>query len=74
MNEIQLNAREKRRFTLEAKADEVLQRREQVAQKMIGQLVRDGKVVYYAWPVGGKYVEDKDEIDLLYKILKMRLA
>jgi hypothetical protein len=74
MNEIQLNAREKRRFTLEAKADEVLQRREKVAQAMIGQLVREGKTVYYAWPVGGKYMEDGDEVDLLYKILKMKLA
>lgn len=31
------------------------------ADSMIGQLVRDGKVVYYAWPTGGKYKEGTEQ-------------
>ncbi|MEM8519467.1 hypothetical protein [Janthinobacterium sp. CAN_S7] len=34
-----------------------LSAREDIAEQMLGQLMREGKVVYYVWPQGGKYRE-----------------
>jgi len=52
-----LNARESRRFAAE---DRFLARREILeneAEKMIGTLIKNGKEVFYVFPVGGKYRE-----------------
>lgn len=34
-----------------------IERKSQIADTMIGMLMRDGKEVYYIFPVGGKYRE-----------------
>lgn len=36
---------------------DALGKREEAAEAMVGQLVRDGKIVFYVWPQGGKYRE-----------------
>lgn len=53
----QLEARQARRMKAEARFLERREKREQAAERMIGELCRDGKTVYYVWPQGGKYRE-----------------
>jgi len=52
-----LNAREARRLAAEDRYLGRLEKREAEAEKMIGTLVRDGKEIYYVFPIGGKYRE-----------------
>jgi hypothetical protein len=41
------------------------EKKESAADKMIGELIRDGKVVYYIFPVGGRYRESKSFFELV---------
>ena len=34
-----------------------LAKREEGAEEQIGELIRDGRAVFYVWPAGGKYRE-----------------
>lgn len=56
---VSLTARQNRRVAGEGRFLANLERREATAGKMIGELVRDGKPVFYVWPQGGKYREDQ---------------
>ncbi|WP_368929292.1 hypothetical protein [Alcaligenes faecalis] len=53
----QLEASQKRRMASEARMLDRLERRETAADKQIGELMREGKTVYYVWPQGGRYRE-----------------
>jgi hypothetical protein len=52
-----LDARQSRRMHAEHRYLVRLERREAQAQKMIGELMREGKTVYYVAPIGGQYRE-----------------
>ncbi|MHC2876632.1 hypothetical protein ACUXLG_005675 [Ralstonia sp. 121560039-2] len=52
-----LEARQRRRLAAEHRFLCRMEKREAAAEKMIGELVRDGKEVLYVWPQGGKYRE-----------------
>lgn len=49
-----IDARENRDY----KAFEKMSARRDAAEPMIGELMRNGQIVYYVFPVGGKYRED----------------
>jgi hypothetical protein len=53
----QLNGNQNRRMANEARYLAQSERREDAAREMLGELCREGKTVYYAFPVGGKYRE-----------------
>ena len=53
----ELNAREARRIHANNRAEARLEKREAKAEKMIGELCREGRTVHYVFPVGGKYRE-----------------
>ncbi|OCJ11481.1 hypothetical protein A6U87_27455 [Rhizobium sp. AC44/96] len=53
----QLDARQTRRMKSERRFLERMERRELAAEAMIGELCREGRTVFYAWPQGGKYRE-----------------
>jgi hypothetical protein len=55
--ERQLNAREARRLKAEDRYLARMEKREAIAEKMIGTLCRDGQEVYYVFPQGGRYRE-----------------
>ncbi len=63
----QLEGNQNRRMASQARAlaswDD-LNEREDKAEEMLGQLIRDGKTVYYVWPNGGKYREGS-RLDLI---------
>lgn len=52
-----LESRDAARQRRECKAHERLVAREDKADRMVGELVRDGRVVCYVYPAGGKYRE-----------------
>lgn len=52
-----LDAKQKRRMIVEARAIDRLEKKEAAAGRMIGELCRAGKEVLYIYPVGGKYRE-----------------
>lgn len=53
----QLDARQARRMASDDRRLATLERREQIAETMIGELCRNGATVFYVWPQGGKYRE-----------------
>lgn len=56
----QLEANQRRRMASEARMLERwddLSKREEEAEAMIGQVMRNGQIVYYVWPQGGRYRE-----------------
>jgi len=55
--ERQLDANQSRRMKAEDRYLGRLERREAEAEKMIGELCRDGHTVHYVHPVGGRYRE-----------------
>lgn len=63
----QLEANQNRRMASERRflaGLDALNAREDEAESMLGNLVRDGKVVYYVFPVGGRYREGS-RLDLI---------
>lgn len=50
-----------------------LNAREDAAEQMLGQLIRDGKIVYYVWPQGGKYREGS-RLDLIAFLVRNNYA
>jgi hypothetical protein len=53
----QLEARQNRRMAAEDRFLARMEKREAKAEKMIGELCREGVTVYYVCPVGGRYSE-----------------
>lgn len=55
--ETQLVARQSRRLASEDRFLDRIERRETAAHAMIGELCKEGRIVYYVYPVGGRYRE-----------------
>ncbi len=53
----QMDTLQLRRMNREAKFENVISKREDTAEAMVGELCREGKKVYYVSPQGGKYRE-----------------
>jgi len=53
----QLEGNQNRRMASQARFLASIDAREDDAESQVGSLMRDGKVVYYVSPVGGKYRE-----------------
>jgi len=53
----QLEGNQNRRMASQSRFLDKIDSREENAEKMLGQLVREGKIIYYAWPQGGRYCE-----------------
>ena len=68
-----LEARRTRREDRDYAAYERLRQRENAADKMIGELIRDGKTVLYVYPVGGRYREGSRH-DLISFLIRNRYA
>ncbi len=68
-----LNARESRRLAAEHRYLERMELREEQAEKMIGELIRNGQTVYYVCPPGGKYREGTFE-DLISFLIRNNYA
>lgn len=52
-----LDARQARRMASDDRFLGRIERRENAAEQMIGELVREGRPVFYIFPAGGKYRE-----------------
>lgn len=58
-----LDARETRRLRAQGRAISKAEKQEIAAERMIGQLIRDGRTIHFVWPCNGKYREgDKYEL------------
>lgn len=66
-----LAGREIRRYKVEAKHFDKLDRQMTKADTMIGQLMRDGKTVFYVHPNGGRYKEGTRH-DLINYLIRNR--
>lgn len=53
----QLEGNQNRRMAAQARFLNAIDAREDDAESQLGQLIRDGKVVHYVFPVGGRYRE-----------------
>jgi len=69
----QLDAWQSRRLAAEDRFLTRIEKREAIASRMIGELCREGRTVYYVWPIGGKYREG-DYPSLLAFLLRNRYA
>lgn len=52
-----LIAREARRLAAEHRSLGRQEQLEKKAEPLVGELCREGRTLYYCWPVGGKYFE-----------------
>lgn len=67
-----LDARQARRMAAE---NRLLARQEQLeakAEPMIGELCRNGRTVYYCYPVGGKYYENRSHTAVVDYLVRNR--
>jgi hypothetical protein len=55
--EQQLDTRQSRRMASENRYLCRLEKLEAKAEPMVGELCREGRTMYYCWPVGGRYFE-----------------
>lgn len=60
-----LEGKHSRRLKMEHRMLCRQERDEEKAKLMIGQLCREGKTVWYVYPVGGKYKESMNYYDLV---------
>ena len=47
-----------------------LEKLENNAKHMVGELMREGRTVYYIWPVGGKYRESESSYELVEFLIR----
>jgi hypothetical protein len=69
--EQQLEANQNRRMAAQDRALSHLEKRENAAEKMIGEL-SNGK--FYIYPVGGKYRESKSQYELISFLIRNNYA
>jgi hypothetical protein len=60
-----LEARQSRRMHAESRYLSRLERLENKALPMVGELCRNGQKVYYVWPRGGRYRESNSQSELI---------
>jgi len=65
-----MEGRQIRRMKQEARFLDKLDRQMEHAEEMIGQLCREGKTIYYVFPVGGRYKESTNFIDLFQYLVR----
>ena len=65
-----LEARQSRRMASDARYLDRLEKLEAKAEPMIGELIREGRAVYYVWPIGGKYREDASHSALVDYLIR----
>ena len=53
----QLEGNQNRRMASQSRFLNNIDSREENAEKMLAELLRDGKTIYYVWPQGGRYRE-----------------
>jgi hypothetical protein len=68
-----IDARDAARQRRESKAHDRLVAREEKADAMVGELVRDGRTVHYFYPAGGKYREG-NRLDLVQFLVRNNYA
>ena len=68
-----LNVKEARRFAAEDRFLARIERRENEAEQMIGELMRNGKTVFYVYPQGGKYREGS-RVELIAFLIRNNYA
>jgi len=66
-----LDARVQRRIAADDRAVARIERKEKKAEAMIGQLMREGRVVYYVHPASGKYREGSPR-ELMQYLIRAR--
>ena len=66
-----MDARDRARCRAEAKAVDRLDRQLDAADRLIGELCRNGQPVLYVWPAGGKYREGK-RLELISHLIRNR--
>lgn len=69
----QLEASQNRRMAAEHRYLVRMEKRYDKAEQMLGELMRDGKPVFYVWPQGGKYREGKPH-DLVAFLIRNNYA
>ena len=69
----QLNANEARRLAAESRYIDRMDKRFYVAESMLGQLIRNGKPVWYVCPIGGKYREGT-RVELIDFLIRNKYA
>jgi hypothetical protein len=70
--EAQLEARQSRRMASEDRFLAREDRRWSKAEPMIGELCKEGRTVYYVYPVGGKYKEAATRSELVAYLIRNR--
>ena len=68
-----LDARQARRMSAEARYHDRMTAREDNAATMIGELIRDGRTVHYIYPAGGRYREGA-QLDLIAFLIRNKYA
>lgn len=69
----QLEGNQNRRMASQDRFLNTIDAREEEAEAMIGQLIRDGKTVHYVMPQGGKYREGS-RLDLVAFLIRNNYA
>lgn len=70
----QLDARQARRMAAESRFLDRIERREKLAQSLVGELMREGKTIYYCWPKGGRYFESQSEQIVIDRLIRNNYA
>ena len=70
----QLEAHQARRMATKDRFLVRLERREVAAQPQVGELMREGKMIYYCWPHGGKYSESPHEQPVKDRLIRNKYA
>jgi len=65
-----LEGRDRRRMKVEHRHLTKLEEQEKASEKMIGELTRNGRTVYYVYPVGGRYKESNSFFDLMFYLIR----
>jgi hypothetical protein len=69
----QLDGIQSRRMSAQSRFLDTIDAREEAAEEMLGQIIRDGKIVYYVTQHGGKYREGT-RLELVAFLIRNRYA
>lgn len=70
----QLNASHNRRLAAEHRYLCRLEKLEAKAKPMVGELCREGRTIYYAFPVGGRYFESISHTAVVDYLIRNKYA
>lgn len=66
----QMDRRLARRMDRDYAAFERQMARREKARELVGQLCREGRTVFYCWPVGGRYFESTSESAVVDRLIR----